>query len=88
MVPGETSSKSFKVPRETSSKSFKSKIIPLTANLNQKRNHDFSEFWIIFKFLMVPPETRPKNTFKKLLVSLKRLTDANKMDNSLLIKGS
>ena len=76
------------VPRETSLKSFKSKIIPLTTNLNQKWNHDFSEFWIIFKFLMVPPETRQKNTLKKLLFSLKHLTDANKMDNSLLIKGS
>ena len=55
----------YTVPRETSSKSFKSKIIPLMTNLNQKRNHDFSEFWIIFKFLMVPPEINKKKIHYK-----------------------
>ena len=56
----------YTVPRETSSKSFKSKIIPLMTNLNQKRNHDFSEFWIIFKFLMVPPEINKKKYIIKV----------------------
>lgn len=48
------------IPREIALKSFKWKVSALTRNLKQKRNHDFSEFWIIFKFLVVPPEIRNK----------------------------
>lgn len=58
----------YTIPRETSSKCFKSKIIPLTMDLKQKRNQNFSEFWIIFKFLKVPPTIRKKDIKKEKII--------------------
>lgn len=46
-------------------KCFKSKTIPWIMDLKQKWDYNFSEFWIIFKFLKIPPKIRQKRNSKK-----------------------
>lgn len=57
-------------------------------DLKQKRNHNFSELRIIFKFLKVPPKIRKKKALEKeIILSFKRVTNANERDNIFYYTG-